>query len=395
MKKLLYVFDNINYISGAQKVTEYQIKLLSDSYDISVFSLIRPNDDVKERLPMVNFIGDSIWNRTEILGLSFLEVIHSNKYSIKQKLLRIQYAILMRFNNKYNHIEKYFDNIKEEFNTYDIVCVVSEASKLRALVDSLSHPKKVQWIHTDYARWSEFSEWTKKVTENDEEIYKNYDTIITLSEISRKGLIHKIPSLENKTVIIPNLIQTELIIQMSNEPLEIKLNHELTNIVTVGRLDKEKSYDRIFDICKYMKKEHVSFHWYIVGDGPMWKHLQQRLENEDLRNVISLLGFMDNPYPLVKEADLFALLSEYEGTPVTIVESLILGTPVIATAVGGIAEQLENGKWGVLLDNNDKEIYNKIRKIVTSKIWKINEKEKLKDYNYNNVHILEKIRNIF
>lgn len=395
MKKLLYVFDNINYISGAQKVTEYQIKLLSDSYDISVFSLIRPNEDVKERLSMVNFIGDSIWNKTEILGLSFHEVIHSNKYSIKQKLLRIQYTLLMRLNNRYNHMEKYFDDLKEEFNTYDIVCVVSEASKLRALVGSLSHPKKVQWIHTDYARWSEFSEWTKKVTENDEEIYKYYDTIVTLSEISRKGFIHNIPSLENKTVIISNFIQTELIMKKSHEPLEIKLNHELTNIVTVGRLDKEKSYDRIFDICKYMKDEKISFHWYIVGDGPMRKHLQQRLENENLSNVISLLGFMDNPYPLIKDADLFALLSEYEGTPVTLIESLILGTPVVATAVGGIPEQLENGKWGVLLDNNDKEIYNKLKKIVVNKIWKNNEKEKLKDYNYNNILILEKIKNIF
>lgn len=395
MKKLLYVFDNINYISGAQKVTEYQIKLLSDSYDISVFSLIRPNNDVKERLPMVNFIGDAIWNKTEILGLSFYEVIHSNKYSIKQKLLRIQYALLMRLNNKHDYMDKYIGELKEEFNTYDIVCVVSEASKLRALVGSLSYPKKIQWIHTDYARWSEFSEWTRKVTENDEEIYKNYDTIVTLSETSRKGFIHKIPSLENKTVIISNLIQIDLIKKKSHEPLEINLNHKLTNIVTVGRLDKEKSYDRIFDLCKYMKNEHVQFHWYIVGDGPMRKHLQQRLENEGLRKEISLLGFMDNPYPLIKEADLFALLSEYEGTPVTIVEALILGTPVIATDVGGIAEQLEYGKWGILLNNNDKEISTKICRVLFSKAWKTDEKENLKNYSYNNANILKKTKDIF
>lgn len=395
MKKLLYVFDNINYISGAQKVTEYQIKLLSDSYDISVFSLIRPNNDVKERLPMVNFIGDAIWNKTEILGLSFYEVIHSNKYSIKQKLLRIQYALLMRLNNKRDYMDKYIGELKEEFNTYDIVCVVSEASKLRALVGSLSYPKKIQWIHTDYARWSEFSEWTRKVTEHDEELYKNFNIIVTLSEISRKGLVNKIPSLENKTVTIPNLIQTDLIIKKSNEPLELKLNHELTNIITVGRLDKEKSYDRIFNICKSLKEEKISFHWYIVGDGPMSKHLQQRLENEDLKDVISLLGFMDNPYPLIKEADLYALLSEYEGTPVTLVEALILGTPIISTPVGGISEQLENGKWGVLLDNNDKEIYAKIKKNIVNKTWQINEKEKLKDYSYNNIHILEKIKSVF
>lgn len=395
MKKLLYVFDNINYISGAQKATEYQIKLLSDSYDISVFSLIRPNNDVKERLPMVNFIGDAIWNKTEILGLSFNDVIKSNKYSIKQKLLRIQYTLLMRLNNKHNYMEKCFDELKEEFNTYDIICVVSEASKLRALVASLSHPKKVQWIHTDYARWSEYSEWTKKITENDEELYKNFDTIVTLSEIIRKGFIHKIPSLENKTVVIPNLIQTDLIIKKSNEPLGFNLNHEIANIITVGRLDKEKSYDRIFDICKSMNDEKISFHWYIIGDGPMRKHLQQRLENEDLGNVISLLGLMDNPYPLIKVSDLFVLLSEYEGTPVTIIEALVLGTPVIATAVGGIPEQLEKGKWGALLDNGDKEIYNKFKNLLINNSWLTTQKESLKYYKYNNNYLLTAIRNIF
>ena len=102
-------------------------------------------------------------------------------------------------------------------NSYDIVCVVSEASKLRSLVSCLTHPKKIQWIHTDYARWSEFSEWTKKVAENDEELYKNYDTIVCLSEISRKGFVDKIVHRRNMKVVLSKILKIHTLGGGSNE----------------------------------------------------------------------------------------------------------------------------------------------------------------------------------
>mgnify|MGYP002508080331 CR=1 FL=1 len=55
------------------------------------------------------------------------------------------------------------------------------------------------------------------------------------------------------------------------------------------------------------------------------------------------------PYPLMKRCDWFVLLSQYEGTPVTIDEAMILGVPVIATDVGGITEQMGRYKKGVVL----------------------------------------------
>lgn len=395
MKKLLYIFDDINYLSGAKKVTEYQIKLLSDQYDISVFSLRKPNTDVLHTLSMVKFIGSKVWNNTEILALSLKEAIYSKKFSLRLKFMRIKYTILMRLKKDNRFMEKMLErSMVDEFNSFDIVCVVSESSKLRGTVSCLQHPKKIQWIHTDYALWSEFSDWTKKITANDEELYQKFDTIVTLSEKSKQGFLQRLTSLENKTVIIPNLIPAEEIIKKSQEPLNVILNHKIINIITVGRLDKEKAYDRIIDICKSLQNDGIQFQWYIIGNGPMMQHVQLRIKQEKLGNSIILLGFVVNPYPLIRNCDIFILLSEYEGNPVTINESLILKTPVIATEVGGIPEQLQYGKWGELLSGKE-DVYVQIKNLLIKKDWLANQKIKLKGYKHDNQQILTSIKSIF
>lgn len=59
------------------------------------------------------------------------------------------------------------------FEKYDTVCVISEASKLRKFVSELKKPKKVQWIHTDYAAWRNLNGWTRSITRRDKSLYKN------------------------------------------------------------------------------------------------------------------------------------------------------------------------------------------------------------------------------
>lgn len=372
MKKLLYVIDDINYESGMKKVTEFQICELSNSYDITIFCLKKPNKNVIDKLPMVTFIGQEIWDTTEILVLSFLDVMRSN-FSLKKKILRLKFTIGIRMKNN-EYFQQYIETVmKDKLNQFDTVIVVSEASKLRKLVADLENPQKIQWIHTDYAKWSEFSDWTKCVTANDLEIYGKFDMIVTLSERIKRGFLFKLPSLTEKVVVIPNLISVEEIIEKGMENLNITLDRNVTNIVTVGRVDKEKAYDRVIDICLKLKNDGLIFRWYIVGDGPLLKSLQIRIEKEKLSSILIMLGRLDNPYPLIKHCDLFALLSEYEGQPVTIQEAMILKTPVIATDVGGISEILENGKGGYLVSNDLTSIYSKLKMLINdNRLCKVN-----------------------
>lgn len=395
MKKILYIIDDINFESGARKVTEYQMLLLSNQFEISVFSLKEPETDIKNRLCFIKFIGQDIWEKTELLALSFKSVFKSNKFNIKQKCTRILYSLGMRLHLDSKFIDMYInDDLKELFNSYDTVIVVSESSKLRQVISELKYPQKIQWIHTDYALWSEFSEWTKKMTYDDAKLYLNYNIIVTLSEKCKKGFIAKYPNLKDKTIVIPNLIPIDEILHKSKEHLEIDINKNITNIVTVGRIDKEKAYDRIIRICKRLKEEDFKFHWYIVGDGPLSEYIESYIKENELEDQISLLGRVSNPYPIIKNCDIFALLSIYEGLPVTIQEAITLGTPVIATDVGGISNLIDDGNTGILVKNNESDIYSAIKYLLSNKSLLNRFQNNLKMYHNNNDEILQMIRQL-
>lgn len=366
MKKILYLFDDINYPSGAQKVTFFQMKTLSRDYKVSVFSLSKPQAYLRPELKGISIVGKELWERTELFSYSLKKVLSLKEISFLKKIQRMFYSVVIRIGKGEAYLNYlFYREIKQKFEKFDVVIVVSEASKLRELVSNLKHPKKIQWIHTDYALWSEFSDWTKMITKKDSVIYKKFDWIVTLSEYSRKGLLKKLPGLKDQTVVIPNLIDGKTILKKAEEDLDIEWNDADCHMVTVGRVDREKAYDRVLDICGKLKAEGYSFCWYIVGDGPLKGHLEKRIKAEQLEEYVKLTGRLENPYPLMKRCDWFVLLSEYEGTPVTIDEAMVLGVPVIATDVGGIAEQMGRYGKGVVLKGDT--LYEDLKKEITQK----------------------------
>ncbi|MCX4268713.1 MAG: glycosyltransferase [Lachnospiraceae bacterium] len=366
MKKILYLFDDINYPSGAQKVTFFQMKTLSRDYKVSVFSLSKPQAYLRPELKGISIVGKELWERTELFSYSLKKALSLKEISFLKKIQRMFYSVVIRIGKGEAYLNYlFYREIKQKFEKFDVVIVVSEASKLRELVSNLKHPKKIQWIHTDYALWSEFSDWTKMITKKDSVIYKKFDWIVTLSEYSRKGLLKKLPGLKDQTVVIPNLIDGKTILKKAEEDLDIEWNDADCHMVTVGRVDREKAYDRVLDICGKLKAEGYSFCWYIVGDGPLKGHLEKRIKAEQLEEYVKLTGRLENPYPLMKRCDWFVLLSEYEGTPVTIDEAMVLGVPVIATDVGGIAEQMGRYGKGVVLKGDT--LYEDLKKEIIQK----------------------------
>src|SRR5699024_2662682 len=141
------------------------------------------------------------------------------------------------------------------------------ASKLRALVAELKSPKKIQWIHTDYARWCEFSEWTKAVTRYDKKLYSKFDVIVVLSEYCKQGLIERLPEVLDKVAVVPNMIDGDKILAQAALSCPIKVDSDCLNLVTVARLDKEKRITKLLHLAKELKGK-INFKWYVIGDGP-------------------------------------------------------------------------------------------------------------------------------
>lgn len=395
-KQLLYIIDNINYESGVQKVTSYQIENLIPLYDISILSLEQPDSNTLKAFSGVNFLKFNCLKYFDCLNTPFVSVLKSDQFSIKQKVLKIIYAILTKINLQDNFVNLLlYKNLYDGLNKYDIVCVVSEASKLRKIVSKLDNPKKIQWIHTDYARWYNYSSWIRAITKNDFKIYQSFDHIVCLSEKNKKDFIRLYPNLKEKVIAIRNLIPTEEIIQKSFEACSIKVNPDEFNIVTVGRLSEEKAFSRILKICRQLHSEGYPFKWYIVGDGILRNHLKYLIYQYDLTNIVYMVGKLENPYSLMRQCDLFALLSNYEGMPVTIDEALVLSIPVIATDVGAISEQIADKKTGLLIPNSEQAIYSILRDLLRNKEILFNLKKNTIMYSVPNQEILKNIIKIF
>jgi len=348
-KKILYIFDDINYVSGARNAALAQIDTLSDKAEVTLFSAEPCKDVILNGKYKIIDLSSNLAFRC--LSVPFKVVLQDSIYSIKLKVLRFFYALSARV-----HLDdKIYEMLLKSdvtilFNSFDTVCVVSEASKFRALVSTLQHPKKIQWIHTDYVAWQQQSSWTRAITQKDENLYSHYDSIVLLSNTIKERFDLLYPDLQSKTVAIPNFIQWEEIVEKAQEPAEIFVDKNKYNLITIGRLEQEKRHDRLLLIANELRNADVKFHWYFVGDGCLRKTIEFQRQKLKLEDYVTLTGNLENPYPLFKQCNVFVLLSDYEGTPVTIDEAKVLGVPVLANDVGGISDQLEDGKYGTIID---------------------------------------------
>lgn len=86
-----------------------------------------------------------------------------------------------------------------------------------------------------------------------------------------------------------------------------------------------------------------------------------------MSSYIKLVGFQQNPYPYIKQADIYVCSSYAEGFNTAITEALILGKPVVSTECSGVKEQLgNNNEWGICCKNSEEGLYEGIKKMLTN-----------------------------
>ena len=91
----------------------------------------------------------------------------------------------------------------------------------------------------------------------------------------------------------------------------------------------------------------------MIGTGELYDQVKQIVETRGLSQVILLPGYMSNPYKALKSAKVFLMASRYEGTPMSVLEAMALGVPVVSTPVDGIADVVEPGVNGYLEEEDD------------------------------------------
>jgi glycosyltransferase involved in cell wall biosynthesis len=117
------------------------------------------------------------------------------------------------------------------------------------------------------------------------------------------------------------------------------------SLVAVGRLSAQKGHDLLLRAIAIVRATHPNVHLTIVGEGPDRADLEQLARSLGIANNVTFAGFVPEPLPLVKAADLFVLCSRYEGFPNAVLEALALGKPVVVTDCPGANAKIVRGDF--------------------------------------------------
>lgn len=129
------------------------------------------------------------------------------------------------------------------------------------------------------------------------------------------------------------------------------------NIVAVARLEKMKALDNLILACARLKKQGENYVCRIVGEGGERLMLKEMIDKHDLSQNVLLLGNQTQAdvFRLIRESDIMVLPSRSEGIPVSLMEAMMLKTPVISTRITGIPELIEDGLSGYLVEPDNIE----------------------------------------
>ena len=171
---------------------------------------------------------------------------------------------------------------------------------------------------------------------HDEIGYRKSDKIIAVSEAVEQKLRAFRPRYGQKMMTIHNLTDVEGIRRKAEEPIPETFPRDQFNIVSCGRVSHEKGMDLAVEACaQLIEMGHKNIHWWIVGGGPAENEVRERITALHMENYVTMLGMKDNPYPYIKQADLYVQPSRFESYGLTIAETMVLGKQIVSTDTDG------------------------------------------------------------
>jgi len=153
------------------------------------------------------------------------------------------------------------------------------------------------------------------------------------------------------TPVIYNGIRTIRFV-LNTKPENSKKNLVLLHI---GRFSPQKNHLLLIQAFAMVIKENPAIQLWLVGDGPLRPVVEKEVLEKGLKEKVIFFGIREDIPELLAYSDILVLSSDYEGVPLTILEAMTAGKPVVATAVGGVPELIKDGITGILIPARDPE----------------------------------------
>ena len=379
MKRILFILPSL-VMGGLERVqVTLANKLQRSGYDVTVMIL----DDNRE-------LGDELDKEVTLFRKVYKQHLGSKIPFIRHKFYddgmwetRTSPAELYKY---YVGSEKY--DVEIAFYHGLPVKIVSGSTNKDAV--------HIAWIHNDFTKINSYR-FNFKDMEAVQKAYASMDHVVCVSENARRGFIDACGDTGN-TVTIYNMLPIKRIRMLSEEEIPYEYKKDSFNIVLVGRMkDSHKGQCRLIETVSRLNSEGVNITLTLVGDGADRQAVEEAIRQHGAEDCVFLAGYQKNPFPYIAGADLLVCASYYEGFNLTVAEALILGVPVASTICTGPSEILDNGKYGLMMENSSKGLHDGLELLAKNPglVKEYREKAKSRISFFSEETILKQITDLF
>ena len=336
MKKITFLALHLGY-GGIEKCISNVANLLCNDYDIEILTTYKLYEEEKYKLDdkvKVTYLTDVKPNRKELIydfkHFKILSFIKECFIAIKVLFLKKRTMINALKNNKsdiYISTRIYFNNILSKYG----------------------NGIKIAWEHNHHHNDEKY---IKQFTNS----CKNLDKAILVSKdlCNYYGYLFKNNNIKCECIYIPNFINntTDRLTDLNNN-----------NLISVGRLSKEKGFIDLIDVFKLIDMEDGNYSLNIVGDGLEYDRINNKIIDYNLTRKIKLLGYKDQEEinDLYVNSCLYLMTSYTESFGLVLIEAMSYGLPCIAySSAEGAKDIIVNGYNGYLIENRNEHEMAKI-----------------------------------
>lgn len=327
MKRILFVTPDLN-VGGVQRAL---IALLNtapfDKFDITLL-LFCEGGALREQVPsQVHIKVDTRVGRTEKLRAVISKGLRKSRlnglFDLAKKIYHRTGEAMVRT----DHEER-----------YDAAVAYSDGLATWYVAKSVQAERKIAFVHTDFLK-AGYS------ARQEREIYSCFEQIVFAAQAARQSFLAVLPEWEEKTAILPNVVDPQQVVELAKQPIP-NPRQGIVKLATVGRLSHEKGAEKIPPLLYRLKASGQKVCWYVVGDGPERNNILRQAQKLGVEEELLLVGQLENPYPYMRECDVYVQPSEYEGYCIALAEAKILFRPIVACDFAGAREQIEDGVTG-------------------------------------------------
>ena len=365
-KKILFMVSSMN-IGGVEKSLLSLLAVIpKEKYEITILTLDKKGGFLEYIPNNVKLIEAEWFKYIKPLIMDSPQNI-IKRYIKNYEFLKIPSFIYSYFKSKktndryiyYKHVLKSIPECKEKYDA--AIAYAGPTEIIDAYISrKVKAEKKIAWVHFDISK----HKINKKLYNN---LYERFDKIFAVSNECKKKLDEIIPAVRNKSEVLLNIVSEDLINEMSESNIDFDDNYKGIKIITVGRLSKEKGQDLAIKTLAKLKKDRYDVKWYCIGEGNSRQEFEQLIKEYKLEENFLLLGATSNPYPYIKNADIYVQTSRHEGYCLTLAEAKALNKPIVTTNFIGAYEQIKDNENGIIVNCNENDLADAIKKLIGKK----------------------------